>query len=160
MFPGRLAPSSPHCQSLHTLPSLPHVTAPPCPPAACRSPPACVPGECCLAAASAVGLCHGDGGSCRRRAFVTICQNALLPPGLPFWNISVPQPWRQGSSRDGRTSRGQEVLSALHLRARLPPVSWLSFPSMVPLGTQPGVPFAIYSPPHAICPQSWQQPSQ
>lgn len=76
----------------------------------CRRPPswAWVPGERCLAAASAVGPCHGDGGSCGRRSFVTICQKALLPPALPSCPVSLPRPWRGGPSRAGRATRGRK----------------------------------------------------
>lgn len=58
--------------------SPPPLPVPPLPPQLSHLP--VVPGERCLAADSAVGLCHGDGSSCRRRAFVTICQNVPLPP--------------------------------------------------------------------------------
>lgn len=54
-----------------------------------------VSGERCLAAASAVGLCHGDGSSCRRRALVTICQHAPQPALLEHF---YSRPWRQSSS--------------------------------------------------------------
>lgn len=61
-------------------PPCPHMRVLPHPPAAAGPAWPGVPGPCCLAAASAVGLCHGDGGSCRRWVFVTICQKAPLSP--------------------------------------------------------------------------------
>lgn len=74
------SPLAPH-PSLPPHPPQPALTwAPPCPPlpqvpSAGLDPWRALPGS-----GSAVGLCHGDGTSCRRWALVTICQNAPLPP--------------------------------------------------------------------------------
>lgn len=112
--PGAWVPSSPrgHPSACPSAPSQP-------------SPPACGPWRRCLAAGSAAGLCHGDGSSCRRRAFVSICQSAALPAWPALREHFSPMALETGLLWGWEDWRGPEVLSVLHLRARLSPGSWL-----------------------------------
>lgn len=126
-----LRSSPPPHRSLCTCPGHPlAATGPPGP---------VVPGERCLAAASAVGPRHGDGGSCGRRSLVTICQKAFLPPGLPSYPASLPRPWRGALLGLGGPRGDRSAVSALPKGH-----PWYQ------RGTRPGVPSATHHASHRL----------
>lgn len=128
---AHLCSSPPPCWSLYTCPGWP--------PAAAGPPGPVVPRKRCLAAASAVGLRHGDGGSCRQTVTCDHLSESIPSSRPALLPTFLPRPWR-GARLGLGGPRGDK--SAVRALPKGHP--WYQ------RGTQPGVLSATHHAPHRL----------